>query len=78
MNLVMDVMFCDSLEFSLSRKEVAAIPPMPSMEQTFVELCRYVGIELISYDIGRIMHNDKTGRHVIFLVGASWVKQRLK
>lgn len=76
MNLVLDTLFCDSLEFTVSMEDWATIPPMPSMEQTVVALCEFVGIELISYERAQIMPNTPPGFYSILIVGESWVRQK--
>lgn len=72
----MDTMFCDSLEFVISMKDMATIPSMPSMEQTFVAACEFVGIELMSYERGTITRNAQSGTVTFLIVGNLWVKQR--
>lgn len=76
LNLVMDTMFCDSLEFTLSAEDVATIPPMPSMEQTFNLACEFVGIELLSYERASITRNAQSGTVTVLIVGLLWVNQR--
>ena len=74
MNLVMDLIFCDSLAFSLSETDYADLIPLPSLEEIGQRGCEKVGIELKDYDRLSIML--VAGRRHFLFVGARWIRSK--
>lgn len=73
MDLVFDVMMCDTLDFTLPRA-AASTQKYQSLEEAAKALCAHIGIELLEYDTLRLI---PVGDNVIVqLRGRRWVEQQ--
>lgn len=77
MHLVMDVIFADSLEFTLSQREIVECGISYSMQEHWQHRCEAAGIELIDYDTGVESPHQNRDFCDIKIVGARWVAREL-
>lgn len=73
MNLVFDVIHCDSLELVVPRTRLSEGRTHKTMDESVRALCESLHIELIDYEVAqRLCVNDKV--HISIVSGA-WVKR---